>query len=113
LKQFQNVLIALSFTAAAASQAADPSILGASSNYEGLTIVVPTGGCVKKDDIKVEVVKQSAKDAKLTVTKIPFDACEAFFPYGKGFTFSWKELGLDDGIRLTVTNKITSTVRAK
>jgi hypothetical protein len=64
---------------------------------------VSSNGCTRKDDLAV-VVRRSGSASVITLRRIKEDRCEAVQPQGVEMRWSFDELGLEPGARVTVEN---------
>lgn len=64
---------------------------------------VSSNGCTRKDDLTV-VVRRSGDASVITLRRIKEDRCEAILPQGVEMRWSFDELGLAPGARVTVEN---------
>lgn len=84
-------------------------IMGYTLSYEGLSLQVASGGCLRKDDFQVTV--RETFPLQVSIKQISTDMCEAYLPFGTMITFSFEELGVKSGqtLKLNVPNQ--STIR--
>lgn len=64
---------------------------------------VSSNGCTRKDDLAV-MVRRSGNASVITLRRIKEDRCEALLPQGVEMRWSFDELGLEPGARVTVEN---------
>src|SRR5258708_3897974 len=102
----KNLLVAalMTFSAPILAQSGPEPILGLTTNLEGITFQVFSGGCSRKVDF--QLVQKGASPVQVTLQRNHVDACEAFVPYGTTVKFTWQELGLPNGTMLTIVNPI-------
>ncbi|MDD5168328.1 MAG: hypothetical protein PHN75_05885 [Syntrophales bacterium] len=90
-----------------AAETTEEVLLGVKMTPKDIEFQVKTGGCTEKKDFSIEINKGITGNPpyQLTVVRKKKDDCKAFMPEGTIVQFSKKELGLPDGIKLTITNK--------
>lgn len=79
-------------------------IYGSTTNGDGITFQVASGGCTKKEDFKVIVTPGLVKSVRLV--RLKADKCEERNPYGVLLEYTYEELCLKDGDRFEVQNLI-------
>lgn len=70
----------------------------------GINVTVPTGGCTKKADFEVSASQASKGAAKIEIRRLRRDSCKGYFPDGLKLLFTWDDLKLPAGTKLTVAN---------
>ncbi len=70
----------------------------------GINVTVPTGGCTKKADFDVSASQASKGAAKVEIRRLNRDFCKGYFPDGLKLLFTWDDLKLPAGTKLTVAN---------
>jgi hypothetical protein len=70
----------------------------------GINVTVPTGGCTKKADFEASASQASKGAAKIEIRRLRRDSCKGYFPDGLKFSFTWDDLKLPPGTKLTVAN---------
>ncbi|MEM9896827.1 MAG: hypothetical protein AAF789_10695 [Bacteroidota bacterium] len=85
-------------------------LLGASVFEDRLVIRAQSGGCTKKEHFRIDINRgvTGIPPFFVTVTRLVDDHCRAFLPNGIELTYTFKELGLDNGTDLIFTNPIGS-----
>ncbi|MGZ8364626.1 MAG: hypothetical protein ACXWVJ_06465 [Caulobacteraceae bacterium] len=82
------------------------ALYGVSIRPRGVTIVVASNGCTRKDDFRAEVRRGHGRPAILFRRMEP-DNCRSFAAGDARFTYSWRELGVRPNPRIGVLNEIT------
>ena len=90
-------------TAFADMDAAEP-ILGYTTDFEGITFQVSSGGCTSAQSFRP--VLRETSPAQLVLNRVKPDFCEAYFPYGTTVKFTWQQLGLRQGSKVVVGNLV-------
>ncbi len=89
-----------------AGQAPLANLAAAAPTDAGLNVTVPTGGCTKKADFEVSAQPPSKGAARIEIRRLKIDYCKGNFPDGLKLSFTWDELKLPAGTKLTVVNKV-------
>jgi hypothetical protein len=93
-----------------AGQAPLADLVAAEPTEAGLNVTVPTGGCTKKADFEVSAQPPSKGPARIEIRRLKNDYCKGNFPDGIKLSFTWDELKLPSGTKLTVANKVEGSV---
>ena len=103
---FFTCMIAL-FTASLA-QATEEVVYGVELTHNSLQFQVASGGCTQKEDFELEVVQGSTELPTYVVTlnRVNPDYCRALVPDGVQIKYARKDVGLEDKVAFTLTNKI-------
>jgi len=72
---------------------------------------VSSNGCTSKDDL-TPVVRRAGDGSVITLRRIKEDRCEAVQPQGVEMRWSFEELGLEPGARVSVENPYQLTPSA-
>lgn len=80
------------------------SLLGVTTNAEGITYQVASSGCTSKDNF--ELLQRETYPVQLVLVRTQADLCRAFFPYGTTVTYTWEELGLSAGAQAIISNPL-------
>ncbi len=67
---------------------------------------VASNGCTNKEDFKLEVLE--SHPIQLRLIRLREDLCDAYVPLGKGFLFTYRELGLSPGAQIRVVNPLAT-----
>jgi hypothetical protein len=89
---------------ARSEQATLAEVLAFEPTQAGISVTVPTGGCTKKADFEVNSRQPVPGTAQVEFKRLKPDACKGNFPDGIKLTFSWDDLKLPAGTKLTVAN---------
>ncbi len=104
------LMLALVLLAGGRCAAATPSppeeLIAAEPTTAGITITVPTGGCTSKDDFEVSSSPLKDGQASLEFHRLFRDTCKGNFPDGLKLQFTWAELKLPEGTKLSVKNPL-------
>lgn len=82
------------------------NLVAAEPTDAGLNVTVPTGGCTKKADFELRAQPPSKGASRIEIRRLKNDYCKGNFPDGLKLSFTWDELKLPAGTKLTVANKI-------
>lgn len=105
-----KTIAALSFILSTSAFAAGEQLKGLSIGSDGVTITVESGGCTGKNSFKIE--KSIIRNRPvINFVRQGMDYCEAYFPYGASFTYSFEELGLSQGDQFKIMNDINTESR--
>jgi hypothetical protein len=74
----------------------------------GIAVTVPTGGCTKKADFQTASQPAGEGAAKIEIRRLKSDWCKGNFPDGIKFVFTWDELKVPAGTKLTLANPVKS-----
>ena len=91
-----------------AEQARLAEVISAEPVEAGINVTVPTGGCTKKADFEVSASQASIGAAKIEIRRLKLDSCKGNFPDGLKLLFTWDDLKLPAGTKLTVANPVAS-----
>ena len=106
MKTLRIALTVLLFSTGAAHA---ETLKGFLVNGEGLTFQVESGGCTSKDDFELRQLETFP--VQLELVRVNPDFCEAYLPYGTSLTYSWDELGMQDGSEFILRNELQSSYR--
>jgi hypothetical protein len=81
-------------------------ILKAEPTDAGINVTVPTGGCTKKADFELSSQPPAQGAAKVEIRRLKSDWCKGNFPDGIKFLFSWDDLKLPAGTKLSLANPV-------
>ncbi|MFZ1109163.1 MAG: hypothetical protein WAN43_12585 [Rhodomicrobium sp.] len=98
------LLIAVQARAAETPPLAD--LLAAKPTDAGIDVTVTTGGCTKKADFAVSAQPPAQGAAKVEIRRLKSDWCKGNFPDGIKLTFTWEELKLPAGTKLSLANPV-------
>jgi hypothetical protein len=88
-------------------------VLAAEPTAEGIAVTVLTGGCTEKSDFAVSSSPIQNGQASLEFRRLYRDTCKGFFPEGLKLQFTWADLKLPEGTKLTVKNPIEPPLGAQ
>ncbi len=91
-----------------AEQAPLADIMAAEQTDSGISVTVPTGGCTKKADFEVSASPVSTGAAQVEIRRLKRDYCKGNFPDGLKVLFTWDDLKLAAGTKVTITNLAAS-----
>lgn len=110
MKKVLMMMTMLSFaTGAAFAETTTEAIMGFTTDSDGVTFQVMSGGCTRKSDFQVMLLE--VQPAQVLLKRVKMDGCEAYLPFGTKVTFSYSELGLGEGQEFRIGNP-TSTLRS-
>jgi hypothetical protein len=89
-----------------AAEAPLADLMAAEPNDGGINVTVPTGGCTKKGDFAVSTRPVTQGAARIEFKRLKPDYCKGNFPEGIKLSFTWDDLKLPAGTKLTVTNPV-------
>jgi hypothetical protein len=95
---------------AAASASTIEELVAAEKTQAGITITVETGGCTKKSDFEVDSSPVKDGEASVEFRRLNEDTCKGNFPDGIKLEFSWAELKLPQGTKLSLRNRVERPV---
>jgi hypothetical protein len=98
------LLISVQARAAEAPPLAD--IMAVEPTDAGVNVTVSTGGCTKKADFQVSAQPAPQGAAKVEFRRLKSDWCKGNFPDGIKLTFTWDDLKLPAGTKLTLANPV-------
>lgn len=110
--QFIPFAFALALSPAAAGESAATAtpppeeLISAKETPAGIDVTVPTGGCTKKADFQVSSSPIENGEAAIEFYRLRRDTCKGNFPDGLKLQFSWAELKLPEGTKLSVRNPV-------
>ncbi len=87
-------------------------VLAVEPTTEGIAVTVPTGGCTEKSDFEVSSSPIQNGQASIEFRRLYRDTCKGFFPEGLKLQFTWADLKLPEGTKLTVKNPIEPPLAA-
>ena len=99
-------LAVLPFVPDASAGNAPMGLMAAEPNDAGIKVTVPTGGCTKKADFAVSSHPVQGGAAQIEFKRLKPDDCKGYFPDGLKLLFTWDDLKLPAGTKLTVANPI-------
>jgi hypothetical protein len=91
---------------ARAAEAPLADLMAAEPTDAGINVTVPTGGCTKKADFEVSAQPPAQGAAKVEIRRLKSDYCKGFFPDGIKLSFTWEDLKLPAGTKLSLTNPV-------
>jgi hypothetical protein len=98
--------IALSCRCATADPAELEELLASERTPAGIDITVETGGCTGKSDFEVTSDPVKNGEAGIAFRRLTRDDCKGFYPKGLKLHYSWTDLKLPEGTKLSVKNPI-------
>jgi hypothetical protein len=98
--------IALSCRCAMADPAELEELLASERTPAGIDITVETGGCTGKSDFEVTSDPVKNGEAGIAFRRLTRDDCKGFYPKGLKLHYSWTDLKLPEGTKLSVKNPI-------
>ena len=104
---FRVAVGAFCFLVSAEADAEQPplaDLIAVQPTDAGINVTVPTGGCTKKADFEVTAHQASQAEAKIEIRRLKRDDCKGNFPDGLKLSFTWDDLKLPAGTKLTVAN---------
>ncbi len=108
-KSFALALALLLLARGPCTAAASPDleeVMAVEATNAGVTLTVPTGGCTQKSDFEVSSSPIKNGQASVEFRRLFRDTCKGFFPEGLKLQFTWADLKLPEGTKLTVKNPI-------
>jgi hypothetical protein len=91
---------------ASAAETPLADLMAAEPTEAGVNVTVSTGGCTKKADFEVAAQPAAQGAAKVEIRRLKSDYCKGFFPDGIKFLFTWDDLKLPAGTKLTLANPV-------
>lgn len=83
-------------------------LLGLSYSGEGLEFQVRSTGCTEKSHFVVQRLSpESQTTSQLLLIRVVPDYCDAYVPFGTRFSYSYEELGLEEGEHFTLLNPLS------
>lgn len=79
-------------------------LLGVQVTQTGIEFQVISGGCTEKKDFAIGWLESSPP--QLQLIRIRKDDCKMNMPLGTSIQFSWEDLGLQSGVKFTISNPI-------
>jgi hypothetical protein len=79
-------------------------LLAAEATPAGIDVIVATGGCTKKSDFEINSSPITNGKASVELRRLSRDTCKGNFPNGLKLQFSWADLKLPEGTKLSIKN---------
>ncbi len=89
---------------ARAADAPLAEVVSAEQTEAGINVTVPTGGCTKKADFQTAAQPAGKGAARVEIRILKSDHCKGNFPDGLKLLFTWDDLKLAAGTKLTLAN---------
>ena len=102
------LLIILLFSLNANASGGPEVILGYSYNSDGVSFQVESGGCTQKSDFSFQILEKYPIEIILIRDRADF--CEAYYPYGTVIEFTYKEMGVTEGMEFVIGNDVKKQI---
>ena len=84
-------------------------LLGLIYSGEGLEFQVPSTGCTEKSHFVVQRLSPEGQiSSQLLLIRVVPDYCDAYVPFGTRISYSYRELGLEEGEPFTLLNPLSN-----
>lgn len=71
-----------------------------------VSIVAHSNGCTQKEDFHADVNGEGNNTFRVRFERTKEDNCKALVPEGRRMTWSYAELGIPQGARVTISNRV-------
>lgn len=84
-------------------------ILGLNYDEKGIEFQVRSTGCTEKSDFAMQRLSpESQTTSQVLLIRVEPDFCDAWVPFGVRISYSYEELGLEEGEFFTVLNPLSN-----
>ena len=71
-----------------------------------VAIVAHSNGCTQKEDFRADVNHEDGNSYRVRFERTREDTCKALVPEGKRMVWSFQELGVPQGARVVISNRV-------